>query len=62
MRWLEERGVGVPVGPARVPIVPAAVIFDLGVGDPAIRPDAAAGYRACEGAVTRAGGTRRADR
>ncbi|MBC7801267.1 MAG: P1 family peptidase, partial [Gemmatimonadaceae bacterium] len=38
MRWLEERGFGFPAGPARVPIVPAAVLFDLGVGDPAIRP------------------------
>lgn len=50
MRWLEERGHGIAVGPARVPIVPAAVLFDLWVGDPAIRPDAAAGYAACEAA------------
>jgi L-aminopeptidase/D-esterase-like protein len=48
MRWLEERGHGVQVGPARVPIVPAAVLFDLWVGDASIRPDAAAGYAACE--------------
>jgi L-aminopeptidase/D-esterase-like protein len=47
MRWLEERGHGLPVGPARVPIVPAAVLFDLWVGDASIRPDAAAGYAAC---------------
>jgi L-aminopeptidase/D-esterase-like protein len=47
MRWLEERGVGVEVGPARVPIVPAAILFDLWVGDARIRPDAAAGYAAC---------------
>jgi L-aminopeptidase/D-esterase-like protein len=44
MRWLEERGHGVQVGPARVPIVPAAVLFDLWVGDARIRPDAAAGH------------------
>ena len=47
MRWLEERGIGVQVGPARVPIVPAAILFDLWVGDASIRPDAAAGYAAC---------------
>ncbi len=50
MRWLEERGIGVPVGPARVPIVPAAILFDLWLGDAAIRPDAAAGYAACAAA------------
>jgi len=54
MRWLSERGHGLAVGPARVPIVPAAVIFDLWLGDatatPPIAPDAAAGYAACEAA------------
>ena len=50
VRWLEEHGIGYPAGPARVPIVPAAILFDLGVGDPKIRPDAAAGYAACEAA------------
>lgn len=49
-RWLEERGVGLDVGVARVPIVPAAVLFDLLVGDASIRPDAAAGYAACAAA------------
>jgi L-aminopeptidase/D-esterase-like protein len=48
MRWLEEHGIGFAAGPARVPIVPAAILFDLGVGDPKIRPDAAAGYVACQ--------------
>lgn len=47
-RWLEGRGVGFDTGVARVPIVPAAVLFDLGIGDPAARPDAAAGAAACE--------------
>lgn len=47
MRWLDEQGHGLAVGPARVPIVPAAVLFDLWVGDPRIRPDAAAGHAAC---------------
>ena len=50
MRWLEDRGHGVQVGAARVPIVPAAVLFDLWIGDARIRPDAAAGYAACEAA------------
>ncbi|MBK6852271.1 MAG: P1 family peptidase [Burkholderiales bacterium] len=51
MRWLEEHGHGLPVGPAVVPIVPAAVLFDLWVGDASIRPDAAAGYAASDDAV-----------
>ena len=62
MRWLEERGHGLPVGPAavdgtqplRVPIVPAAVLFDLWLGDGRIRPDAATGYAACEAASSQA--------
>ncbi|MEJ7928999.1 P1 family peptidase [Ramlibacter sp. AN1015] len=54
MRWLEERGIGQAVGPVRVPIVPAAVLFDLMVGDGTIRPDAAAGYAACIAAGTAA--------
>ncbi|MFL5589497.1 MAG: P1 family peptidase [Ktedonobacteraceae bacterium] len=54
MRYLEERNVGYDVGVARVPIVPAAAIFDLGFGSAKIRPDAAAGYRACEQATAEA--------
>ncbi len=54
MRYLEERGIGFNVGVARVPIVPAAILFDLGVGDPKIRPDAEAGYKACKAATTNA--------
>lgn len=50
VRYLEERGVGFDARVARVPIVPAAVLFDLGIGDPNVRPDAAMGYRACENA------------
>jgi L-aminopeptidase/D-esterase-like protein len=53
MRWLEEQGVGFPVGPVRLPIVPGAVLFDLMLGDASVRPDAAAGYRACELASTK---------
>jgi L-aminopeptidase/D-esterase-like protein len=52
MRWLDERGHGLVVGPARVPIVPAAVLFDLWLGDPRIRPHAGTGYAACEAART----------
>jgi L-aminopeptidase/D-esterase-like protein len=51
MRWLDEQGIGMAVGPARVPIVPAAVLFDLPLGDQRIRPDAAAGYAACGAAA-----------
>ena len=50
MRWLEERGAGIAVGPVRVPIVPAAILFDLSIGDPRVRPDAEAGYAACRAA------------
>ena len=47
VQYLEEQNVGFPAGPVRVPIVPAAVIFDLGVGNAKIRPDREMGYRAC---------------
>lgn len=50
MRYLEEHETGFRVGPSIVPIVPAAIIFDLDLGDPTIRPDAAMGYSACEAA------------
>ena len=51
-RYLEEKGIGFPVGVGRVPIVPAAILFDLAVGDWKIRPDAAAGYEAARSAST----------
>ena len=47
MRYLEENGFGFDVGVARVPIVPAAVLFDLPCGDARVRPDQAMGYQAC---------------
>jgi L-aminopeptidase/D-esterase-like protein len=47
MRWLDEQGHGLLVGPANVPIVPAAVLFDLWLGDARIRPNADSGYAAC---------------
>lgn len=50
VRWLEEQGIGYPVGEtgtkAIVPIVPAAVLFDLLVGNHAVRPSAEGGYQA----------------
>ena len=50
MRWLEEHDHGFDVGVAKVPIVPAAILFDLPIGDASVRPDAAAGYAACQAA------------
>ncbi len=52
MKYLEEHGIGFDVGVAKVPIVPAAVLFDLMVGDPNVRPGEAEGYKACETATT----------
>lgn len=51
MRWHEDRGLGLRLGAALVPIVVGAVIFDLRVGDPSVRPDAAAGHAACDAAT-----------
>ncbi|MCD6016609.1 MAG: peptidase DmpA [Solirubrobacterales bacterium] len=51
MRWLDERGRGYETPGGQVPIVPAAIIYDLIEGDAAARPDAAAGYAACEAAT-----------
>ncbi|MGH9774117.1 MAG: P1 family peptidase [Candidatus Acidiferrales bacterium] len=51
MRWCEERGIGFDTGVVRVPIVPAAILFDLGIGDSRRRPDAAMGYAAAEAAA-----------
>ena len=51
VRYLEERQIGIDVGVARVPIVPAAILFDLRVGGrPDVRPTADCGYRAAEAA------------
>jgi len=47
MKFLEEKGRGFDVGITKVPIVPGAVIFDLGIGDHRVRPDAEMGYQAC---------------
>jgi len=50
MRYLEENRVGLDIRVARVPIVPAAILLDLELGDPSARPDAAMGYAACRAA------------
>jgi L-aminopeptidase/D-esterase-like protein len=47
MRYLRERDVGYDTRVARVPIVPAAILFDLAVGRPDVYPDAEMGYAAC---------------
>jgi L-aminopeptidase/D-esterase-like protein len=54
MRYLEEQKVGFDVGVARVPIVPAAILFDLALGRADIRPTPEMGYRA---AAAASGGT-----
>ena len=51
MRFLEERKVGFPTPYGVVPIVPAAILFDLGVGDPKVRPAADCGYAAAAAAT-----------
>jgi L-aminopeptidase/D-esterase-like protein len=50
MRWCEERGIGLRFGGSTIPIVPAAVIFDLPLGRRDARPNADSGYAACEAA------------
>jgi len=52
VRYLEEHGLGFHVGSQVVPIVPAAILYDLGVGDPKVRPTAESGYKACENAAS----------
>ncbi|HVM35569.1 MAG TPA: P1 family peptidase [Actinomycetota bacterium] len=51
VEWLEEHGIGYETAVATIPIVPAAVVFDLGAGSPDHRPGAEAGRSACEAAV-----------
>ncbi len=50
MRYLEEQGIGFDTGAAKVPIVPAAILYDLALGSAKVRPDADMGYRAAESA------------
>ena len=53
VRWCEERGMGYPTPAGPVPIVVGMVLFDLGVGDPTVRPGPEQGYAACVGARAR---------
>lgn len=55
MKFLEEGGHGFDTIVAKVPIVPAAVLFDLSIGNPKVRPGAAEGYSACVSAIEEAG-------
>ena len=48
---LEENGIGIEFGGATIPIVPAAILFDLGLVTHSVRPDANAGYAACKAAL-----------
>ncbi len=50
MRYLREEGIGFETGFAKVPIVPAAVLYDLSIGSPEVYPDNKAGYLACRSA------------
>ena len=50
MHWLENKNIGFRTDSAIVPIVPAAIIYDLSIGNPKIRPDAKMGFQACENA------------
>ncbi len=52
MRYLEEHDIGYQTGVARVPIVPAAILFDLNVGDAKTRPTPEMGYQACQNALS----------
>src|SRR6202034_1275798 len=52
VRFLEEHRLGYAVGEVVVPIVPAAILYDLEIGDPKIRPTAESGYKACQAATS----------
>ena len=52
VRYLEENGIGYPAGPALVPIVSSAILFDLGLGNSKVRPGPEEGYAACLAAST----------
>ncbi len=52
VRYLDEHRLGYAVGDVVVPIVPAAILYDLEIGDAKIRPTAESGYKACQAATT----------
>jgi L-aminopeptidase/D-esterase-like protein len=51
MRYLEQHGLGFAMGDIVVPVVSAAILYDLEIGDPKIRPTAESGYKACQAAT-----------
>ncbi len=51
VRYLEEQKIGLKFGIGIVPIVVGAIIYDLGIGDSSVRPDAEAAYRAATAAT-----------
>jgi L-aminopeptidase/D-esterase-like protein len=53
MRYLEERGYGLDMGVAKVPIVPTAILFDLPIGSAKVRPGIEEGYKACLAATNK---------
>src|SRR5688500_1802537 len=55
MRWLAERGIGFATEGGPVPIVPAAILFDLGIGRPDVRPTPDDGFAACRAAEAGSG-------
>jgi L-aminopeptidase/D-esterase-like protein len=50
MRFLEDNNIGYQTGVAKIPIVPAAILYDLNIGDPKVRPTPEMGYLACTNA------------
>src|SRR5512145_1294375 len=54
VRYLEEQKIGLDTGAAKVPIVPAAILYDLELGHAGVRPDSAMGYRAAASASSEA--------
>ena len=56
MRRLEQAGIGHATGCGKVPIIPAAVVYDLNLGDSAVRPDEAMGFEATDQALAGAAG------
>jgi L-aminopeptidase/D-esterase-like protein len=50
-RWLEKKGIGFPTGYAQVPLVTGAILYDLGIGDAAVRPGRESGFAAAEAAT-----------
>jgi L-aminopeptidase/D-esterase-like protein len=52
MKYLEEQKVGIDTAGGKIPIVAAAVLYDLFIGNPKVRPGASEGYQACKAAIS----------